>query len=274
MSIPPIMEIENFGCLDTSFDQGQSLRQGSRVQSRFRGTRTMQYTPVTCGTVHFFRGTHTLPYASWRSTCQSERTPALSEITPSGVVSWTERVERESEWRNSREADRIAQWNQVGIWNCATEHERQRWRDEQTKQERVWSSIKNWGANPVSFLRKNGLSLEFRRGDCHFVREFFNFKPAINKSSQRLNRNWRETDRIHSQLKTNDRNESKTGQLYNKESRIITTVITSSNYWRVLIYVLGIRKIPNESRQEGRNVVKILWLLNIFHSILDSLWLP
>ena len=126
----------------------------------------------------------------------------------------------------------------------------------------------------VSFLRRNDLSLEFWGGDCHFVREFFNFKLAINKNSQRLNKNWRETDRIHSQSKTNDRNESTTGQLFNKESRMITTVITSSNYWRVLINGEGILKIHDESLEKGRNTVSILWLLNIFHSILDSFWLP
>ena len=124
-----------------------------------------------------------------------------------------------AEWRNSREVE--VEPSEVK-WNCATEHERQRWRDEQTKQERVWSNIQNWGTNPVSFLRKNDLSLEFWGGDCHFVREFFNLNQQSTRTSPRLNRSWRETDRIHSPSKTNDRNESTTGQLYNKESRIIT----------------------------------------------------
>ena len=54
-------------------------------------------------------------------------------------------------------------------WNCATEHER--WRDEQTKQERVWSNIQNWGTNPVSFLRKNDLSSEFWAEDIAILLE-------------------------------------------------------------------------------------------------------
>jgi hypothetical protein len=111
------------------------------------------------------------------------------------MPSWScvlDRTGREREWMKKFEGGRSGT-----KWNCeiANEHERQRWRDEKTKQERVWSNIQNWGTNPVSFLKKNDLSLGFWRGDCHFVREFFNFKPAINKNSQRLNRNCRETNR-------------------------------------------------------------------------------
>ena len=120
---------------------------------------------------------------------------------------------------------------------------------------------------------KSDLSVELRGGDCYFVREFFNFKPAINKNSRRLNRNWRETDRIDSQWTTDNRNESTAGQLYSKESNIITTIIISSNYWRALMNVIGILKIPDEFLEKGGNVVPILWLLSIFHSILDSHWL-
>ena len=161
------------------------------------------------------------------------------------------------------------------IGTCATEKERQRLRDEQTKQGRVWSNIQNLGTRGCQFSEKEWfVSGILSWGDCHFVREFFDFNLAFNKNSQRLNRNWRETDRIHSQSTTNDRNESITGQLYNKESRIMTTVITSSNYWRVLINIIGILKIDDESREKGRNIVSFLWLLNIFHSILNSHWIP
>ena len=214
------------------------------------------------------RGTRTIPYTHWGGECQSERAPAWSERTPF----WTcvlDRTGKEREWMKKFEVGRSEiQWNYV------TEHERQRLRDEQTKLETVWSNIHNWGTNPDSFLRKNDLPLEFWRGDCHSVREFFNFKPAINKNSQGLNRNWRETDRIHTQSKTNDRNELTTGQLYNKESRIITTIISSSNYWRVLMNGIGILKIRDEPLERRQKVLSILWLLNIFHSILDSHWLP
>ena len=42
----------------------------------FRGTRTMPYTPVSCETGHSFRGTRTILYAYWGCVCQSERAPA------------------------------------------------------------------------------------------------------------------------------------------------------------------------------------------------------
>ena len=64
------------GCLETSLYQGKRLLQGTKAQSRFRGTRTRPYTPgryetgypfrdtrstlytpVNCRTVHFSRGT-------------------------------------------------------------------------------------------------------------------------------------------------------------------------------------------------------------------------
>ena len=38
----------------------------------------------------------------------------------------------------------------------------------------------------------------------------------------------------------------------------MATVITSSDYSRVLIYGIGIRQIPDESLQKGGNVVSIL----------------
>ena len=118
------------------------------------------------------------------------------ERTAAGVVSRTEQVERE--WMKKFEGGRSGT-----KWNCATEYERQRWRDDLTKQKRVWANIHNWGTNPVIFLRKNDLSLEFWRGDCHFVRDSFNFKPAINKNSPRL---IRERERMHIHSKTNGRN--------------------------------------------------------------------
>ena len=76
LSVPLIIWI-HFGCLETFFDQGRRLLEGSRVQSRFRGTRTMPYTHVSCGTGHSFRDTRIMPYALWSSDCWSERAPAL-----------------------------------------------------------------------------------------------------------------------------------------------------------------------------------------------------
>ena len=165
-----------------------------------------------------------MPYAYWRGECPSEKAPALGENACLSRVSDRTGIDRE--WMKKFEGGRSGT-----NWNCATEDERQRWRDEQTKQERVRSNIHNWGTNPVSFLRNNDLSLEFWGADCHFVREFFNFEPAINKNSQPLNRCWREIDRILSQSKTNDPNESATGPWYNVEWRFRGTRIRPHAYW-------------------------------------------
>ena len=152
-----------------------------------------------------------------------------------GVVSWTERIERESEWMKKCEGGCIGT-----KCNCVTEHERHKWADEQTKQERVWSNIQNRDTNPVSFLRKDDLSQEFWRGDGNFVMEFFNFKPAIDESNQRLNRNRRETDRIYSQSKTNGRRVvpwepehflHKSPESYSTKLLIIKLAIVISCFW-------------------------------------------
>ena len=133
-----------------------SIRTGQwyNVESRLRGTRTTLYTPVSCGTGHFFRDTRIMPYAFWGSECPSEKAPALGENAFWSCV--PDRTGIDREWMKKFEGGRSGT-----NWNCATEDERQRWRDEQTKQERVRSNIHNWGTNPVSFLRNNDLSLEF-----------------------------------------------------------------------------------------------------------------
>ena len=249
--------MENLGWVETFFAHGKRLRSPRRVQSRFRDTRT-------------------LPYAYWASGCQSERAPALGENAFWCCV--LDKMHRErvnDEIRGRPRADQRSQWHQVEPsgtlelcnWAWVTEVSRRNRKERDqifTTEARIL----------LVFLRMKDLSLKFWGGDCQFVREFFDFKPAINKNSQRLNRNWRETNRSHSQSKTNDRKESTAGQFCNKESRIILTVITSSNYWTVLINGIGILKIIDESLEKGRNVVSILWLLNIFHFILDSHWLP
>ena len=130
----------------------------------------------------------------------------------SGVVFWRERVERvNEEIRRRPKADQRAQDNKGEVRNCAIEHERQRWKDEQTtKAKECDLEFRTETLEDVTFLIKKDLSLEFWQGDCHFVREFFNFQPAMNSNTQRLNRNSRETDRIHShstqEIRQKDRN--------------------------------------------------------------------
>ena len=173
----------------------------------------MPHTLVSCGAGHSSRGTRILPYAYWGSERQSERAPARREN-----ATWTRvldcQIDRDT-------ADKVKDWTPAGgrrptKGRSGAEHERQRWRNEEAKQERVWSNIQNWGTRDCQFSEKEWfVSGILSWGDCHFFREFFNFKRAINKKSRRWNRSWRETDRIHSQSKTNDTNESTTGQWYN-----------------------------------------------------------
>ena len=82
--------------------------------------------------------------------CHSERAPAWTENAFWCCV--LDRTRKEIEWRNLREAV---------VEPSGTMQLSMRDRDEQTKQERVWSDIQNWGANPVSSLKKIDLSLEF-----------------------------------------------------------------------------------------------------------------
>ena len=115
-----------------------SPRAGQRQNagSRFRGTRTMQYTPVSCGTGHSFRDTRTIPYAYWDSECQREREYQHQERTPSGVVSWTERVE--SEWMKKFErGPRPTKGRSRTKSKFRTMQLSMRDRDEQIKQERL-----------------------------------------------------------------------------------------------------------------------------------------
>ena len=92
------------------FNHGTRLLQSRRVQSRFRGTRIMPYTPVSCGTGHSFRGTRTMPYAYWGSECQSERAPAWRENAfRSCLLDW--QIDRDTagtvnEWTRETEVKR------------------------------------------------------------------------------------------------------------------------------------------------------------------------
>ena len=153
-----------------------------------RGTRTMPYIPVSCESGHSFRGTRTMPYAYWGSECQSERAPAWRENASwSCVLDWTGRERVNEEIRGRPKADQMAPWNQVELWNCAWEAEMKRWEDKTGKTVIKYPELRH---ESCQFSRKELFdSGTLSWGDCHFVREFLNFKPAINKNSQRLNRN-------------------------------------------------------------------------------------
>ena len=163
--------VKTFLDLDTRF------LECTRVQSRFRDTRNM-------------------PYGYWGSECQSERAPVWRENAFWCCV--MDRTGREREWMKKFEKGRKpTKGRSETNWNFQSVHERQRWRYEQTKKGKECDQMFTTETlGVVNFLRKNDSSSEFWGGDYHFVREFFIFKPAIKKSSQRLIRNWRETDRI------------------------------------------------------------------------------
>ena len=83
----------------------------------FRSTRTMPYTPVSCGTGHSFCGTCTMPYAYWGRECQSERTPALGENAYWCCVlgSSRERYSRhcEVEWESIVNVLSVTSWRRI-----------------------------------------------------------------------------------------------------------------------------------------------------------------
>ena len=133
----------------------------------------MPYTHVSCGTGHAFRDTRTLPYAYGGSECPGRRAPAWRKNATRSCVldrAGKERMRKFDGGRRPTERRSVINSNQVEVRNCATEHDRQSRRDEQIEQERLWANIQNWGSYPVSFLRKNDLSLEFWGGDCHLAR--------------------------------------------------------------------------------------------------------
>ena len=76
------------------------------MQSRFHGTRTMPYTPVSCGTGHSFRDTRTLPHAHWGKVCQREST-SIKRERPLELCSGHkgERCSRDSEAERDNERD-------------------------------------------------------------------------------------------------------------------------------------------------------------------------
>ena len=112
------------------------------------------------------------------------------ERTPSGVVSWTERVKRVNERVRGRpKADQRAQWNQVELCNWAWETEMKRWADEIGKSVIKHSELRH---ESFSFLRKNGLSLEFWAEEIATLLE----NPSIlNQQSTRTAHGWSEKER-------------------------------------------------------------------------------
>ena len=138
----------NSGCLETSLDQSKRLLQGSRVQSWFGGNRTMPYTPVSCGTVHFLRGTRTLPYAYWGSECQSERAPAWRENACWSCV--LDRTSRVREWMKKFEEGRRPSKGRSGNnETMGTEGERQRCTDKTAKMSGKWWQLRDKSCHPV-----------------------------------------------------------------------------------------------------------------------------
>ena len=127
-----------------------------------------------------------------------------------------DRTGREREWMKKFEEGRKptkgrseTKLNQVELWNCAAVKLTMRDRDEEMSRQngKECDQIFRTEARILSiFWEKNHLSLEFWGRDCHFFGNSSILKPAINKNSQRLNRNRRE---IGSCWKTPKRKTSK-----------------------------------------------------------------
>ena len=186
----------------------------------FRGTRNMPYTPVSCVTGHSFRGTRTMPYAYCGSECQSERTPALGDRTPSGVVCWTaaERYSRfsETEWENEGirgrlKAERRAQWNQEN--------------DDQAEYPRVRVNNENWALNLVHCQGKIDFAVQLddssrRLPFCGGIIQFWTTNQEQPKSTfAQTNREI--ARKFQMQLMRNQRNSPRTAQLCNKGHHLL-----------------------------------------------------
>ena len=110
----------------------------------------------SCGCGHSFRDSRTMSYALWSSECQNERAPALRENTFWSCVKLG-RAERDAAGvvRRNETMKKFERGRGGAKWNCATKHERWRWRDEQIKKwETVWSTVQNWGTRGCQFSEK------------------------------------------------------------------------------------------------------------------------
>ena len=77
-------------------------------------------------------------------------------------------------------------WNQVELWNWAWETERKRWADKTGKSVIKYSELRH---KSCQFSEEEWFVSRILRRRLLFFREFLTFKPAINKNSQRLNKN-------------------------------------------------------------------------------------
>ena len=155
LSVSLIIQMENFGWVETIFDNGRRLRSPRGVQSRFRGTRTMQY-----------------PLCEMRD-CSLFSLHQHWERTPSGIVSWTaarilrrnkrmkefEGGRRPSKGRGGNKGEMIRQNIQESEWTMRTER-----------------AVNSVGKERMILLF-NSIILQ---GDCHFVEKFVNLEGQSN----------------------------------------------------------------------------------------------
>ena len=124
------------------FYHGKTLLEGSRLQPRFRGTRTMLYTPVSCGTGHFSRGI-SIGRERLLELCFGQQI----EWNTAGTVRQNERM-NEKEWETKRENWGIFEGGRrLTKERSGSVKQRQRCTDDQTKYPRVEANDYNWGTN-------------------------------------------------------------------------------------------------------------------------------
>ena len=112
-------------------------------------------------------------------------------------------------------------------WNFETEHERQRWRHEQTRQERVWSNINNWGMNPVSFLRKNVSSVEFWLKE---IAVLIGNGSILDQLSTRTAHGWTEIEEKQIEPIVNRRQMTETNQQQDSDTTLRRDFVTPALY--------------------------------------------
>ena len=149
------IQIEIWDWVEAFFGQGKRLRQGGRVESRFRGTRTIQY-------------------AYWGGECQSERAPAWRENAFLGLclgLTDSQRYSMYSGRVNSRDI------------------ETQRWREKTAKS---LSSCWELRAKSSHFSLKEWWFTSIFQRDYYFLEQFFHL---LHSDRDRMNREFTENDR-------------------------------------------------------------------------------
>ena len=195
--IARLMVSRRIRVMDTALNTNDLMNGSSSFTTRIivgsnpegHSTRTRQWDNARSR----FRDTRIMPYAYWGRECQNERALTSRENACRSCV--LGRTHRESGWRNFEGGRRPTKarsetmWNQVEFWNCATEHERQRWRDEKTTNGKECDQIFRTEARLLSVfwervicLRNSDEEIAILLGDSSILNEQSTI--AVNSSTE------------------------------------------------------------------------------------------